>query len=86
MEDQFTNENTWVNAQLLAHRKHGQLSLPGCIPRWVGRPGGRLKDQPFPLNELFRINAFLENGANKLGLISSLVDKNSYPVVEELYH
>ena len=86
MEGQFTNENTWVNAQLLAHRKHGQLSLPGCIPRWVGRPGGRLKDQPFPLNELFRINVFFENGAKELGLIFSLVDKNSYQVVEELYH
>ena len=86
MEGQFTGENTWVNAQLFAHRKHGQLPLQGCIPQWVSRPGGRLKDQPFPLNELFRINAFLENGANKLGLISSLVDKNSYPVVEELYH
>ena len=86
MEGQFTNENTWVNAQLFAHRKHGQLSLLGCIPQWVGRPGGRLKDQPFPLNELIRINVFFENGPNKLGLISSLVEKNSYPVVEELYH
>ena len=86
MEGQFTNENTWVNAPLLAHRKLGQLSLPGCIPRWVGRPGGRLKDQPFPLDEIFRINVYCESGPNKLGLISSLVDKNSYPVVEELYH
>ena len=86
MEGQFTNANTWVNAQLFAHRKHGQLSLPGCIPRWVGRPGGRLKDQPFPLNENLRINVFFENGPNKLGLISSLDDKNFYPVVEELYH
>ena len=86
MEGQFTNENTWVNAQLFAHRKHGQLSLLGCIPQWVGRPGERLKDQPFPLNELFRINVFFENGAKELGLIFSLVDKNSYQVVEELYH
>ena len=86
MEGQFTNENTWVNAQLLAHRKLGQLSLPGCIPRWVGRPGGRLKDQPFPLNDLFRINVFFENGAKELGLISSLVNQYSYPAVEELYH
>ena len=86
MEGQFTNENTWVNAPLLAHHKLGQLSLPGCIPRWVGRPGGRLKDQPFPLDEIFRINVYCESGPNKLGLIISLVDKNSYPVVEELYH
>ena len=66
MEGQFTNENTWVNAQLFAHRKHGQLSLLGCIPQWVGRPGGRLKDQLFPLNELFRINVYLESDTNKL--------------------
>ena len=77
MEGQFTNENTWVNAQLFAHRKHGQLSLLGCIPQWVGRPGEKLKDQPFLLGTevSFKENALMR----KLHIIFGLFFKETLP-------